>query len=130
MKDTIIGKIVLSPKRCECNATSEDECACGLWDDEAALMREHIKKLERREDEHCRQIEELEKDNALLLEGVVDAKRFYDATNKLLVIDEAHIRPSWDEKCWTKIGRNHEFIKSYIYLQGSLKAAEAAMEGE
>ena len=128
MKDTIVGKIVLSPKRCDCNATSEDEY--GVWEDESALMREHIGKLERREDSHMKQIEKLERDNALLLEGVVDAKRFYDATNKLLVIDEAHIRPSWDEKCWTKIGRNHEFIKSYIYLQGSLKAAEAAMEGE
>ena len=100
MKDTIVGKIVLSPKRCDCNATSEDEY--GVWEDESALMREHIGKLERREDSHMKQIEKLERDNALMCKVM---------------------RAAWGEV-------TDPMGDGAPRLLAALKAAEAAMEGE
>ena len=68
-------------------------------------MKETIAKLERREDEHCRQIDTLTKDNALLREVVNASIRMWNG--------------GWDKE--------HQREIENIYST-ALKAAEAAME--
>ena len=70
--------------------------------DRGGIMKATIAKLERREDEHCLQIEKLEKDNALL---------------RALVKAEETMR-----RCDT--------MESLNNLNVALKAADAAREGK
>lgn len=57
-------------------------------------------------------------DTAIALWDVVEeVKKYKQEVDKLLILDEAHIRPSWDNDCWTKIGRDHEYIKSLTALK-------------